>query len=98
MEFSNNDNRLTKLKNKTEVKLFYKSKKPISFGVVLEIENNFGQKYEVKLNGTASISPLLKCDRVGGSSRAFSSREIKTLSSSGSLKSMTLIDSPSEEH
>ena len=62
IELDGNSNRMTKLRNKLEVRILYKSRKPITFSVVLEVENNFGKKYELKLHGTTSKSHLLNCD------------------------------------
>ena len=81
-ELEKNINCLTKLTNAINVNLLYKSKKPISFSTILEIENNFGQKYEVKINGTTSKSPLLKCDQTISSSssvKSFSSKNLKSV-------------------
>jgi hypothetical protein len=73
-ELEGGSNRLTKLSNTLEVTLFFRSKNPVSFSVVLVVESNFGDKYEVKLNGTASRSPLLNCERAVESSASLSNR------------------------
>jgi hypothetical protein len=61
IKIENQTNRLTKLNNLMDVSLVYKSKKPVSFTVNLDIEDNFGKKYQIKLYGTASNSPLWNC-------------------------------------
>ena len=72
VEMEDNNNKLTRLNNNLEVKIHFKSKKAVSFSVILIVEDNFGKKYEIKLYGTSSRSPLLRCDRNAESVTSFS--------------------------
>ena len=74
--------------------MLFKSKKPISFSTLLEIENNFGKKYEIKLNGTSSKSALLKCDKLADSTTSMKSVSCANIKSVAnfSLKSLAYID------
>lgn len=91
IKIENQTNRLTKLNNQMEVSLIYKSKKPVSFAVNLDIEDNFGKKYQIKLFGTSSNSPLLNCEKaINSSSKGFSSKEIRSSNTPSLLSSATL--------
>jgi len=54
-----NENKLTKLNNEAEVRVSFKSKLPLNFQNTIEIEDNFGNKYEVRIFGLATNCPLL---------------------------------------
>jgi hypothetical protein len=81
-----------------EVAVLFKSKKTVSFGVALDIEDNFGKKYQVKLFGTSSNSPLLNCERtISSSSKGFSSMEIRSASSSPSFNSSAFFENSCDD-
>lgn len=66
-----------------DVSVYYKSKKSVSFSVVLEVCSNFGKKYQVQLNGLTTDSPMFNCERIKatttkGFSPGASSREINS--------------------
>ena len=48
-----------------EVRVSFRSKNPISFQNNIELENNFGNVYSVKIHGIATNCPLLLSETTG---------------------------------
>ena len=66
---------------------------------MMEVLDNYGKKYQVRLFGTASISPLLNCERAAHSSSKAggTSSECSSTTSMKSLPQLQLNGIPSGE-
>jgi hypothetical protein len=88
------ENQLTRLRNCVEVKLFFRSKSRISFNTVLEIHDNYENKYEMTVAGTATDCPLFQPETVN-SSLFENTRSSNQMGSHNAISSFTSISSSS---